>query len=88
VASLEWTTASASTASAPKAGIFEAAEVPSATGHPVSGVWPFGLPRPLVVYPDRSLRAISGVLPPKVAARRSVSLEEAACELWGLTNAT
>jgi len=46
-----------------KARMLDAAEVLAATGHPVGGVCPFGLPRPLPVYTDLSLRAFSVVLP-------------------------
>ena len=34
------------------------------TGHPVGGVCPFGLARPLPVYVDRSLRAFDGFVYP------------------------
>ena len=48
---------------AAKAKLLEAAEVEAATGHPVGGVCPFGLVRPLRIYADRSLRAFDVVLP-------------------------
>jgi prolyl-tRNA editing enzyme YbaK/EbsC (Cys-tRNA(Pro) deacylase) len=38
-------------------------EVEAVTGHPVGGVCPFGLSRPLPVYCDVSLRAFDEVLP-------------------------
>ena len=46
-----------------KAKMLEAAEVHAATGHPVGGVCPFGLLRPLRIYADRSLLAFDVVLP-------------------------
>jgi len=46
-----------------KAKMLDAAEVPQATGHPVGGVCPFGLVRPLCVYADVSLRAFDVVVP-------------------------
>ena len=46
-----------------KAKMLEAGEVVDATGHPVGGVCPFGLARPLRVYADVSLRAFDVVLP-------------------------
>ena len=46
-----------------KAKMLDAAEVVEATGHPVGGVCPFGLPRPLRVFADVSLRAFDVVVP-------------------------
>ncbi len=46
-----------------KAKMLDAAEVLEATSHPVGGVCPFGLPGPLRVYADVSLRAFSVVVP-------------------------
>jgi len=46
-----------------KAKMLDAAEVEQATGHPVGGVCPFGLTRPLRIYADRTLRAFDVVLP-------------------------
>ncbi len=40
-----------------------AADVLAATSHPVGGVCPFGLPQPLRVYADASLRAYDVVVP-------------------------
>lgn len=40
-----------------------AEEVVALTGHPVGGVCPFGLPAPLPVYCDVSLRAFDDVVP-------------------------
>ena len=38
-------------------------ETLAVTGHPVGGVCPFGLPRPLRVYADASLKAFDVVVP-------------------------
>ncbi len=46
-----------------KAKMLDAGEVLEATSHPVGGVCPFGLPRPLRVYADVSLRAFDVVVP-------------------------
>ena len=46
-----------------KAKMLDAAEVLEATSHPVGGVCPFGLPRPLRVYADMSLRKFGIVVP-------------------------
>src|ERR1022692_815910 len=46
-----------------KAKMLDAAEVLEATSHPVGGVCPFGLPRPLRVYGDVSLRPFDVVVP-------------------------
>jgi prolyl-tRNA editing enzyme YbaK/EbsC (Cys-tRNA(Pro) deacylase) len=46
-----------------KARMLDAEAVLAATSHPVGGVCPFGLPRPLPIYADLSLRAFSVVLP-------------------------
>ena len=46
-----------------KAKMLDAREVLEATSHPVGGVCPFGLPRPLRVFSDLSLRAFDVVVP-------------------------
>ena len=46
-----------------KAKMLDAAAVLEATSHPVGGVCPFGLPRPLRVYADVSLRRFDVVVP-------------------------
>jgi prolyl-tRNA editing enzyme YbaK/EbsC (Cys-tRNA(Pro) deacylase) len=46
-----------------KAKMLDAEEVVEATSHPVGGVCPFGLPRPLRIYADVSLRAFDVVVP-------------------------
>lgn len=48
---------------AAKARMLDAEEVLEATSHPVGGVCPFGLPRPLRVYADVSLRRFDVVVP-------------------------
>ena len=46
-----------------KPRMLTAEEVVAATGHPVGGVCPFGLPAPLPVYCDVSLRRFAEVVP-------------------------
>ena len=46
-----------------KAKMLDAAEVLAATSHPVGGVCPFGLPRPLRIYADVSMRGFDVVVP-------------------------
>ncbi|MEO8312657.1 MAG: YbaK/EbsC family protein [Caldimonas sp.] len=46
-----------------KAKMLDADEVLAATSHPVGGVCPFGLPRPLRIYADVSLRRFDVVVP-------------------------
>ena len=46
-----------------KAKMLSAGDVLAATSHPVGGVCPFGLPLPLRVYADTSLRAYDFVVP-------------------------
>ena len=46
-----------------KARMLDAAEVVTATGHPVGGVCPFGLPAPLPIYCDVSLKAFDEIVP-------------------------
>jgi len=68
-----------------KAKMLDAAEVLEATSHPVGGVCPFGLPRPLRVYADVSLRRFDVVVPAagsahsamRIAPERLVQLAEA-----------
>ena len=68
-----------------KAKMLDAAEVMEATSHPVGGVCPFGLPRPLRVYADVSLRRFDVVVPAagsahsamRIAPERLVQLAEA-----------
>lgn len=51
-----------------------AEEVIAATGHPVGGVCPFGLPTPLPVYCDVSLRDFDMVVPAAGSANSAVRI--------------
>ncbi|WP_274627309.1 YbaK/EbsC family protein [Arvimicrobium flavum] len=51
-----------------------AEEVVAATSHPVGGVCPFGLPAPLPVYCDVSLKAFDEVVPAGGATNAAVRL--------------
>lgn len=44
------------------------------TGHPVGGVCPFGLPRPIPVYLDRSLQAFDRIYPAGGSLNTSVAV--------------
>ncbi len=55
-----------------KAKMLEFAEVEAETGHPVGGVCPFGLVRPLPIYLDVSLRDFDEVLPAGGAVNSAV----------------
>ena len=57
-----------------KPRMLDRAEVESLTGHPVGGVCPFGLPDPLPVYCDVSLRAFETVIPAAGAINSAVRL--------------
>lgn len=65
-----------------KPRMLDATEVVEATSHPVGGVCPFGLPAPLPVYCDLSLRGFDEVVPAagttnaavRLAPRRMVDL--------------
>lgn len=57
-----------------KAVMLDAAEVEAATGHPVGGVSPLGLSRPLRVYLDRSLQDFDEVLPAAGAINAAVRI--------------
>ena len=61
-------------------------EVLSATSHPVGGVCPFGLPVPLPVYCDVSLRHFAEVVP--AAGSTNAAVKIATDRLAELTNAT
>lgn len=61
-------------------------EVEALTGHPVGGVCPFGLPTPLPVYCDVSLRDFATVFP--AAGSRTTSVELTPDRLAALTGAT
>jgi prolyl-tRNA editing enzyme YbaK/EbsC (Cys-tRNA(Pro) deacylase) len=70
---------------AAKAKMPDADAVVAATGHPVGGVCPFGLPRPLSVYCDASLRGFDEVVPAAGAPNAAVRLSPA--RLMELTGA-
>ncbi|MBZ9704498.1 MULTISPECIES: YbaK/EbsC family protein [unclassified Mesorhizobium] len=57
-----------------KPRMLEAAEVIEATSHPVGGVCPFGLPAPLPVYCDVSLRGFEEVVPAAGATNAAVRI--------------
>lgn len=57
-----------------KARMLEAEQVVAATSHPVGGVCPFGLPSPLPVYCDVSLRSFGEVLPAAGATNAAVRI--------------
>ncbi|PZM16898.1 YbaK/EbsC family protein [Rhizobium tubonense] len=55
-----------------KPRMLDAEQVVAATGHPVGGVCPFGLPSELPVYCDVSLRSFSEVVPAAGAVNAAV----------------
>ena len=57
-----------------KPRMLDAGEVVAATSHPVGGVCPFGLPSPLPVYCDVSLRAFGEVVPAAGATNAAVRI--------------
>lgn len=57
-----------------KARMLGADEVLAATGHPVGGVCPFGLPAPLPVYCDVSLKAFDEIVPAAGATNAAVRM--------------
>lgn len=57
-----------------KARMLEAEQVLAATSHPIGGVCPFGLPSPLPIYCDASLRAFDEVVPAAGATNAAVRL--------------
>jgi len=57
-----------------KARMLNAEEVVDATSHPVGGVCPFGLPQPLPIYCDVSLKAFGEVVPAAGATNAAVRL--------------
>ncbi|QAZ43628.1 YbaK/EbsC family protein [Mesorhizobium sp. Pch-S] len=58
-----------------KARMLEAEEVVALTSHPIGGVCPFGLPAPLPVYCDISLKAFAEVVPAAGATNAAVRLD-------------
>lgn len=59
---------------AAKPRMLDAEEVVAVTSHPVGGVCPFGLPSPLPVYCDMSLRAFDEVVPAAGATNAAVRI--------------
>jgi len=57
-----------------KGRMLSAEEVLSVTGHPVGGVCPFGLPAPLPVYCDVSLRRFAEVMPAAGSTNAAVKI--------------
>jgi prolyl-tRNA editing enzyme YbaK/EbsC (Cys-tRNA(Pro) deacylase) len=57
-----------------KARMLDADQVLEATSHPVGGVCPFGLPNPLSVYCDVTLKAFNEVVPAAGATNAAVRL--------------
>jgi prolyl-tRNA editing enzyme YbaK/EbsC (Cys-tRNA(Pro) deacylase) len=57
-----------------KAKMLNAEEVVEITSHPVGGVCPFGLPSPLKVYCDVSLKAFDVVIPAAGATNAAVRI--------------
>jgi prolyl-tRNA editing enzyme YbaK/EbsC (Cys-tRNA(Pro) deacylase) len=60
-----------------KPRLLEAQEVADVTGHPVGGVCPFGLARPLAIYCDASLRDLGEVVPAAGAVNAAVRIDAA-----------
>jgi prolyl-tRNA editing enzyme YbaK/EbsC (Cys-tRNA(Pro) deacylase) len=69
-----------------KGRMLNADEVLSATGHPVGGVCPFGLPAALPVYCDVSLRRFDEIVPAAGSTNAAVRISTE--RLATLTNAT
>jgi prolyl-tRNA editing enzyme YbaK/EbsC (Cys-tRNA(Pro) deacylase) len=69
-----------------KGRMLGAEEVLAATSHPVGGVCPFGLPSPLPVYCDVSLRRFAEVVP--AAGSTNAAAKIAPDRLAALTDAT
>lgn len=69
-----------------KGRMLDAEQVLALTSHPVGGVCPFGLPEPLPIYCDLSLRRFTEVLPAAGAPNAAVRI--ATDRLAALTDAT
>jgi prolyl-tRNA editing enzyme YbaK/EbsC (Cys-tRNA(Pro) deacylase) len=69
-----------------KARLLNAEEVVAATSHPVGGVCPFGLPSPLRIYCDVSLKQFEEVVPAAGSTNSAVRI--ATDRLAELTKAT
>ena len=59
---------------ATKAKMLNAEDVVQWTGHPIGGVCPFGLPHPLKIYCDESLKAFGEVIPAAGAINAAVRI--------------
>lgn len=69
-----------------KGRMLDAGQVLAATSHPVGGVCPFGLPAPLPVYCDLSLRQFDEVIPAAGATNAAIRITpERLAELTGAT---
>lgn len=69
-----------------KAKMLDAAEVLAATSHPVGGVCPFGLPGPLRIFADVSLRRFDTVVPAAGDTHHAVRIStERLAQLTGAT---
>ena len=66
--------------------MLDRAEVEALTGHPVGGICPFGLARPLPIYCDISLRDFTVVYP--AAGARTASVQISPDRLAALTGAS
>jgi prolyl-tRNA editing enzyme YbaK/EbsC (Cys-tRNA(Pro) deacylase) len=69
-----------------KGRMLDAEQVLAATSHPVGGVCPFGLPAPLPVYCDVSLKRFAAVVP--AAGSTNAAVKIATERLAALTGAT
>lgn len=69
-----------------KGRMLDAGQVLALTSHPVGGVCPFGLPEPLPIYCDLSLRRFDAVLPAAGSPNSAVRIAPARlAELVGAT---
>lgn len=57
-----------------KAKMLNAEEIVRETSHPVGGVCPFGLPKPMRIFADESLRAFDIVIPAAGATNAAVKI--------------
>lgn len=57
-----------------KAKMLNADEIVRETSHPVGGVCPFGLPKPMRIFADESLRAFDIVIPAAGATNAAVKI--------------
>ena len=58
-----------------KAKMLSPEEVADLTGHPVGGVCPFGLPGPMKIFADGTLRRFDVVIPAAAAANASLRID-------------